>query len=557
MTAAAAPKTEEVLSYPLRDILPSAIPNYRRRVSPQKLEEMAESMRTHGVLEPIVVRPDPRDDAGGVELVFGEQRLKAAHIAGLEHIPTIVRDYADTEIRELRLIENEHRSDVHPLDQAEEYSALTAQGYTPQLLAERLGQPVRYVLERLALNSLCEQGRKFLEAERISLAVATLVASLPTKKMQESALERVAPEFGIDGMMSLKDARAEIEDGVMLELGEAPFKLDDAALVPKAGPCTTCKKRSGNQAELFADAKSKDMCLDSACYEQKLDAVWKLRVKSAKAEGVTVLNAKESAEALRNSHWSDGEFQKADDTVRIGKGNKKVKTLLGKEAPITLARDERTGLAVELVPRKLVEQAVKAASPKTDTQRETPDARAKKEREKERVQAEVRRRTMIALVTATENRYAKGATRELLNLLVRGALGAVWNDISKKVADRRGLPVVDEAGVSAKPGAKRQAPKLTPAERIERSLPELDDGQLLGLLLELLMGRAAPGKWSEAAPCYVDACELLGISPAVFEASIKVERKQKADAKAKAPPPKRRPQAQPEQPDDDEEETEE
>lgn len=535
MTAAENLATSETTyDYPLADIREPSIPNYRTTF--EGMDELTASVKERGIRVPLVLRPAPSGD--GHELAIGARRREAAKRAGLTSVPVFIRELTDDQVLEERAIENLQRVNPDPLDEAAAFKLLVSRGYSEQQLADKLGQPLRYVAQRLALNDLCKDAQKAMRDERISLAVAILIAALPTDKMQKRALEQVAPEWGGEGQMLLKDARAQIEESVMLELKDAPFKLDDAELVSKAGPCTTCKKRTGNQAQLFADASSGDLCLDEACHKSKVDALWQIRVKNAKADGVNVLSVKASSEALRASKsYSNGEFIRLSEKVGVGKTSMGVKKLLGKDLPpVTLARDEQTGVAVELVQRKVVEAAIRKAAPKEKAgSAAQPDARAKKEREAERLQAEVRRRTMQVMTSTVESLCNDGQiSKALLRILAQGTITAVWNDIGKRVADRRGLPLVDEEASSSKKGAKRQQPRLSSDDRLERHLQTLDEGGLVALLFELLMGRAAPGKWSEAADCYVAACAELKVDVKALEATIKAEKQAKANKTPKA-----------------------
>ncbi len=523
--------SEETVLVPIGDIVESSVPNYRKSMNEPRLVELTDSIRESGVLVPLVVRPTGR----GLELVIGARRKTAAERAGLTAVPCFVRNYDDDQVREARVIENLVRDNPDPLDEAEAFAELERMGNSASAIAAKLGQSLAYVGQRLKLTGLCAEARKALTEGKISVGVAVLVARLPDKKAQEKALQECESWDG--NLVSVEQARENIENRVMLDLENAAFKLDDATLVPSAGPCTTCGNRTGNQAQLFPNDSSPDQCTDPPCFKSKNDALWQLRVKSAKAEGVTVLAKKDAEDVLRHaSEHGGGPLVRLDEKVYGSGGkSKSLRQLFGKELPpVTLARDTYTGVPVELVPRKEAEKAIKAFKPPAAVREADRASNSdKKQREAELVKSEVRRRTMANLVATVEARCADGRiAKRLLQLLVLGAVEAVWNDIAKKIADRRGLPLVDDGAISSKKGAKRQLPKLTVAERLERLLPTLDEGQLVGLLLEFLMGRAAPGKWSEGADCYVDCCAELGVDPGAIEAGVKAERKAKADSKA-------------------------
>ncbi len=537
MTAALS-VAEEVFSVPVQDIVPSTIPNYRQRKGDAaKLEELAASIVAQGVLQPLVLRRGSRAE---LELVFGHRRLEAAKKAGRAAVPCVIRAYTDEEVRDARLIENNAREDVHPLDQAAEYAEALRRGHSPQAIAEKLGQTVRYVLQRLALNELCSAGQLALEQGFISLDVAVLIARLPGEAIQNEALRRVSADqaHAGEGVMLLEHAREEIETGVMLDLSAAPFELDDADLVPAAGPCTTCRKRTGNQAELFADATKGDLCIDPPCHRSKLDALYKLRVKQAKADGVAVVPTKNAQQVLDGAYgFGTGELVRLDGRAQIGLRDVPVRSLLGKELPpITITQDPKTGLTVEMVPRAALQVALKKAEkkkPAADPQR--ADAKAKREREAERMQAEVRRRVMLELVAGME-RLPRDDLPELpiMRVLVRAAIHSLPPDVAKAVANRRGCPLtVEEGAATSKKGKGKRQEQLTPEQRLQALVESLGPVQIGGLLLELLLHRAAPGKWSDAHDSYVEATIAFGVDVASIGAAVKAERATKAKAKAK------------------------
>jgi ParB family chromosome partitioning protein len=121
----------------------------RKHFDEEKLAELAASIKTHGLLQPIVVRPT----AGGLELVAGERRFRAAQLAGVDRLPALVREVEDP--LELALIENLQREDLSPLEEAEALADLIARhGYSHREVAELLGKSRPYVSNILALTRL-------------------------------------------------------------------------------------------------------------------------------------------------------------------------------------------------------------------------------------------------------------------------------------------------------------------------------------------------------------------------------------------------------------------
>jgi ParB family chromosome partitioning protein len=124
----------------------------RTRFDDAALKELADSIRSTGVLQPILVR---RQGASDYQLVAGERRLRAAQIAGLTRIPALVKDYGDREMMELALIENIQREDLNPIDEAKAYNALVEKvGLTHDQLSERVGKQRSSISNSLRLLAL-------------------------------------------------------------------------------------------------------------------------------------------------------------------------------------------------------------------------------------------------------------------------------------------------------------------------------------------------------------------------------------------------------------------
>ena len=143
----------------LRDVHPNP-DQPRKHFDDEKLGELAASIKAHGLLQPIVVRPV----AAGFELVAGERRFRAAHLAGVDRLPALVREVEDP--LELALIENLQREDLSPLEEAEGLAALIARhGYSHREVAELLGKSRPYVSNILAITRLPDAVKADLERD--------------------------------------------------------------------------------------------------------------------------------------------------------------------------------------------------------------------------------------------------------------------------------------------------------------------------------------------------------------------------------------------------------
>lgn len=406
--------------------------------------EFVESVRVHGVLQPVVVTFV--DDQ--YELVFGEMRWLACKIAGRKEIPAIVRTMEPDEIFEVQVIENSQRKDVHPLDESDAFAELVKRGYPLQRIADRLGRPIAYVAQRLKLRELGKAGRAALDEERISLAVALQIARIPGDKLQAEALDEVAPEGrGSDfrEVMTSSAAAQAIRERFMLKLVDAKFDRADPALVPKAGPCTTCPKRTGNQGELFSDVDSPDLCTDLACFRSKNDAWWKTAAVEAKKSGRTVLSEAESKKVFPNEYGGTRGFEPLDGEIYGPTGrNVKIKKLLGKDVETVLARNPHTGQVVDLVPRALVDKALRAKKATTDEPtraKATPAEKAKLAREKLKKQAAdiIYRRIATQAASQLSAMGHEAADAVLLPFLLPALMGGLFGDEETELLKRRGI----------------------------------------------------------------------------------------------------------------------
>jgi ParB family chromosome partitioning protein len=172
-----------VLSLPLERIRPNPA-QPRTRFDPALLAELAASLREHGVLQPVLVRPLPD---GAYELIAGERRWQAARQAGLAALPALVLHAAPRRALELALVENIQRADLTPLEEAEAYRGLMAAlGLTQEGLAERLGMSRVAVTNRLRLLSLTERARDALMQGRISEGHARALLALRDARQDEA-----------------------------------------------------------------------------------------------------------------------------------------------------------------------------------------------------------------------------------------------------------------------------------------------------------------------------------------------------------------------------------
>lgn len=174
----------------------------RRDIDPARLGELTESIRSHGVVQPVVVRPRE----SGYELVAGERRWRAARLAGLTEIPVVIRRLDDRTALALALIENIQREDLNPLEQAEALCRLLEEfGLTHQQLAETLGKSRATISNLLRLLDLHPQVKQLLAEGRIEMGHARALLGLTGEQQAKVAL-KVA-----DGKMTVRATEAMVK----------------------------------------------------------------------------------------------------------------------------------------------------------------------------------------------------------------------------------------------------------------------------------------------------------------------------------------------------------
>lgn len=252
-----------------------------RELQEDALKELMQSIREMGVLQPILLRPHGN---GSFILVAGERRFRACKALGMETIPAYVKHMTEEVAFELQLTENLQRQDVHPMKEARAYQELIRKhDWTTEELALRFGKSETYVLQRLRLTSLLPEIAKDFTIGDLNLAQALVIARLE-KPDQEQLLEECKNSNGrLNNKRNYYESAQELEnyilENITRELKAVPWDLDDAKLVPKAGACSACAKRSGAQGKLFSDIKEKDRCFDSACFKSKLAAGLLITIK--------------------------------------------------------------------------------------------------------------------------------------------------------------------------------------------------------------------------------------------------------------------------------------
>ena len=155
------------MSVPIEKVHPNP-DQPRRSFNADALHELSQSIAEHGIIQPLIVRPNPRS-AGEYEIVAGERRWRAAQMAQLHAIPVILREFSDTEVLEVAIIENIQRADLNPVEEATGFSQLMLKfGHTQEKLAEVLGKSRSHIANAVRLLNLPDEALTHLREGRLS-----------------------------------------------------------------------------------------------------------------------------------------------------------------------------------------------------------------------------------------------------------------------------------------------------------------------------------------------------------------------------------------------------
>lgn len=518
------------------------------------LGELVDSIREKGVLQPILARPLPGPGGGAVthEVVFGHRRLRAAKKAGLATIPAIVRSLDNRAALEAQVIENGQREDIHPLEEALGYQLLHEEhGYTVEELAAKVAKSKSYVYQRLQLCALVEPARKAFLAGKLAASVAHQLTRVPAD-LQPQALKEITqerdvwdePDFALDGLGKLPDLvpdaeRHEVKEFTnpgrvkeapsakeaiqilrlryMLSLSAVPWELTDADLVPEAGACSTCPKRTGTQRELFPDVKSPDVCTDPSCFARKrATAMAQLRAK-AEAAGRKILTGKEAEAVLTGRSHVDPDNQCWEDPR-----SRTYRALLGKrrlEEHAVLV-EQKDGDLVERVPASVARQVLKksrASSGASSNSAGNSYAAAERQREaKARLERRIRGRILEGVVAKVRK-----LERADLEMILGAAFSGLWHEHQDLLAKRWGVP-------------ERRGSYQALDERAQAFASTLKPAELAARLMEVaLVKDATPSTYNTSKPAaLLAAAKRHGVDAAAIRREETVAARQAAKEKA-------------------------
>jgi ParB family chromosome partitioning protein len=240
--------------------------NPRRIFEDDALKEMAETVRDKGVYQPLLVRPLGERN---FEIVFGARRYRAAQLAEVATVPVRIKHMSDAEVLEAQLIENLQRRDVHPLEEANGFRALLnleEPKYSIEQIAAKTGKSPVYVATRLRLTELVPVVVEAFYREEIGVGHALLLAKLQPGRQEQALAACFKEDWSAGGqkakriLLPVRNLHFWIESNILLILKLAPFDKRDSQLVPAAGSCVDCPKRTGHNKLLFSDMGKQDAC---------------------------------------------------------------------------------------------------------------------------------------------------------------------------------------------------------------------------------------------------------------------------------------------------------
>lgn len=279
---AEASPTHDMLSIPLEFINVTG-QNPRKAFDQEALDELKESIRAHGILEPLIVR----NITGGYELVAGERRFRAAQQLEFHAVPCVVRDLDDHEVKEVRLLENLQRQDLSAIEEASAIREILADGCTQQELAKKLGKSQTWISQRIKLLDMPEDVIDLLISGAITPKHALALAPIAQyPKIMESAVNSLVEAVN-DGDTVTVDGMSEIISGAVSENEWDQWNPEDkkgleAASTAQINPLHFRLKHLTAHIDLSECEKcprsmvlkeyghDNTYCLDVQCYAKKL-----------------------------------------------------------------------------------------------------------------------------------------------------------------------------------------------------------------------------------------------------------------------------------------------
>jgi ParB family chromosome partitioning protein len=262
-----AAKGERIVLLPVDAIIPNRF-QARKVFDEEKLRELSESIKEHGVVQPVVVR---QNETGKYELVAGERRWKATRLLGMESIPAIIKDYSAKELTAVSLIENIQRQDLNPMEEAAAYQLLMKEfSLSQENLAKKLGKSRPFIANMVRLLSLEPEVQKMVESGSLSMGHARSLLSLKGIK-QISAAETIM-ERGLSVRQTeeyIKNLVAQQGDAKQQEEEPIPDQEQDALRAVLADVEESLRSCLGTQVRIKSGKKKDRGSIEIEYYGQE------------------------------------------------------------------------------------------------------------------------------------------------------------------------------------------------------------------------------------------------------------------------------------------------
>lgn len=446
--------------------------NTRKEYDLDALDQLGASMVAQGQLEPARVRPVKaagRVVPGKWMLVFGHRRLRAAKRTkgAVTHLRCEVVDLADDKVLVQQLGENEHRKNLEALERSNAHQQMKARGMTIEQIAKDTQTSPATVRDSLKLQELAPALKKAWAEGKLDYSQALECAKLPPRVQPGflAAFFEESKELPTEGdTLTVRAMRVLARRDFLLNLKEAVFPIADAQLVPTAGACTTCSKRTGAQPDMFGHLKEPDLCTDKPCHAAKGEAF----LARAEKEGRTVLPAAKAKEAFDKYGNGRGEahlaygsgFLPASEKPYLGmKQSKKPARELVDPKQVILAKNPYTDEIVELVAESAVPKPPAAKGQGT---RDNPHVKTAAEKRKDRELVITKKTITRILDSMAQLPEIRERGDEFVHLMILGQLRAAQQEFKKQVAKRLGLEF--EQGHEAEDVLKEHIQTLRGAE---------------------------------------------------------------------------------------------
>jgi len=517
--------TNEYRDVPVSSLVESPS-NPRKRFDETSLNELAASFKTQGVLAPLLVR---ELDDSKYEIVAGARRLRAAKIAELERVPVRVVKLTDAEATEARVVENLQREDIHPLEEALGFKSLLELGepYKIAHLSARAGKSEAYIYGRIRLADLIPAVAEAFLKDRITIGHALLIAKLPASQQQEAFNASFRSMWTSEGntqvLIPTKELGAWIESNILLQLASAPFDKEDETLVPAAGSCVNCPKRTGFNKLLFGDVARKDSCSDPNCFRAKIDASVS-RTLEAKPQIVQISsawNSRESAPLGRN-RYVELDIKKSKANGNASKQSPFQRPCTKMQEAIVMDGGKR-GQVVKVC----ADPACRVHHPNTPSPQQIEPERAEERRriEKEKLEITTRLRVLATVLQRVSAPLKKADLLAIADHVIHGVSHSQIPALAKRHKINS-----ESLTVSAQEALAKQATKC-------------DEADLSKLLLEITLLDCAYHRASSKSDPLMDAAtryrvDTEKIAKAIAEDfAIKQKKRKAALAKKSTPEP--------------------